>query len=153
MNRFRFFLRRKIQEHRYRRMEVPQLLEVLKTSDLGTIDMIMPIVISKVRDIRDLMVVVYDDHNEYPYKTRLMIGVLVLSYLANPFGGMYLPGSPWYSLEEGRFAYLMGLIISLPVMQLVAIPVVSNNFHPHERREFFTALHERHHPEWVSTVH
>lgn len=113
-----------------------ELFKMLKQPDPDVADLVWRAFVNTVTDVRELMVIVYDDHGEFRHKERTRAGRLVLVILKESFGGLYLPGTSWIDTTHGRLAYLTGVGLYLPELRGIARAIVETSFYPHERAAF-----------------
>jgi len=100
--------------------------------------------VEKVNDLRDLMVIIYDEKGKFPLAIRLKAGELALGIIARDDGGdHYLPENNWFDTKEGRSAYFLRIWSSLPELQPVARPVAERYFKPHEKLALQILIGER----------
>lgn len=115
--RLTLFLKRKRDTAKFTRLPLRELRRLLQKPDPETIDLLWIAFCHKVCDLRDLMVVVYDDHQKFPQFVREFAGIHALSLISRTYGQRYLPDSPWFSTTHGRSAYLAGIALYLPQLK------------------------------------
>lgn len=94
--------------------------------------------VAKVHDLRELMVIVYDDHHQFDDAVRETAGKLVLRLLREPFGPLLHLGVNWLGIENGRMAYVAGVCTYLPQLVDEARVIVDGYFFSHEKEAFNT---------------
>lgn len=137
MNEIRRFFKRLRWNYLLQGKTKAELVNLLKTHDSDVADLIWWAYLRQVENIPELMVIVYDDHHEFPKVTRLIAGWSVLEKLRSVIDCLlFLPGSDWGSLEHGRLAYLQGVGLYLPELRPKAEYIVRRYFLPYEQSAF-----------------
>jgi len=117
-----------------------QLLELLKGSIASkSADVIFRAFARKTGDIRDFAAIVYDEHN-FSVEVRRMAGLYALAVIGDRHAGRYLLDHNWFSPENGRLAYLWGVMIYFPELRNIAEAVVRESFYQHEQEAFLECL-------------
>jgi len=117
-----------------------QLFEMLKGSVASkSADVIFRAFARKTGDIRDFVAIVYDEHN-FSVEVRRMAGLYALVVIGDRHAGRYLLGHNWFSPENGRLAYLWGVMLYLPELRNIAEVVVQKSFYRYEQEAFLECL-------------
>jgi len=139
MKRIRLFFKRIYWSYMLRRSDKTKLVGMLKTPDKDVADLLWKSYVRQVCDIRELMVIVYDDDHEFHRATCLVAGETVLMILKQDFGFLFLPGVDWLNTENGRLTHLIGVGLYLSELRHKASHIVRYYFYSHERRAFADA--------------
>lgn len=119
------------------RSDDERLVQMLMSPDKDMADLAWNLYARQRYNIRELMVIVYDE--SLRQDIRLIAGMTVLVILATfpeALGRRLLPGVPYFDKTNGRLAYLIGVGLYLPELQDRASFIVEHCFHPHERAAF-----------------
>ncbi len=125
---WRFLLRKKSKA---------ELLEMLKNSNENMANLLSKFYASRVYNISELMVIIYDDDDEFPTSVRLAIGRITLAELKEPFSSMWqFNDASWVNTENGRVAYIMGIVSYLPDLKQEAEFIAHYYLYTYERNAF-----------------
>lgn len=115
------FLKRWYWKSKFHKCSKDELLAMIKRPNKDTADLLWMEYFWRVRDVRELMVIVYDDFREFPLASRMAAGEQVIALLGKSFysnfGWRYLHDVDWFNPDEGRIAYLIGIDLSLPQLR------------------------------------
>lgn len=139
MKKIRLFFKRLYWSYVLRRSNKTKLVEMLKNPDKDVADLLLRAYLGQVRDVHELMTIVYDDRRKFHRATRLAAGKTVLMVLKEELGFLLLSGiseNEWTNTERGRLAYLIGVALYLPELRRKANFIVEHYFYSHERAAF-----------------
>ena len=136
MNSFRMFFKRFYWRLKLKISGKNTLLNLLKKPDIDIADLLWTEYAHRVRDIRELMVIVYDPNTEFPKAARLAAGGMVLFILHQPCGFIFMPNRPWFDVKKGRLMHLVDVGLCLPELQREAGAIVRYYFTAKERKAF-----------------
>ena len=128
----------------FAKLTLNQLYQALHEPDPDTFRLLLREFTSRQPRLGEYMVIVYDDHQQYPKAIRIWAGKCALAILESPIGFLRTPWGcrSWMDENQGRTAYLVGVAISLPELRPECRRIL-RDFAGYERRawaEFFAQV-------------